>query len=1144
MKKHSFSIAARVTISTLFSIIGVALLAVSTMTAGNRTAKGVLPNAAPASGSLNPTLGTSVSWTGTATGGTTASEAVCVEGQTCDTYTLTLTGVPADWAGKKVTVQVNWLATGVDDYDLFVHKNSNAGVSVGASQGAVAPETVSFEPSSTGTGIYTAHSVYFTVLAPNVTGQYTGTATVVAGAPPTGTPPPAPQDTGPKVGYENFEPPGTLINVTSSSQGPSAATVEYLGRDAGEPSIGVNWNSTQDPVKGITFFQADLQSLFVKFDDSCPANGSSATWYNSQAPSSQLVNSDPIGFTDRVTGRSFAGQLTLTSPECKISFTDTDGKDPLGNPGPSGWAPPSLGPAGAGIDHQTIGGGPYHFPIPSLPTPYPHAVYYASQDLVTAFALRSDDGGATFGPVMPMYTTECTGLHGHIKVTPSTTATQSSGQAGTVYLPNNGCGGLGAVVVSENNGVTWTIRPVPLTASNPNFQDPAVAIDDNGRVYFAMSSHVPGPSGDSQLVVATSDDKGQTWQNTYDAGAIYGLKNVTYPAAISGDSGRAAVAFFGSTTGGDGSASTFTGVWHLFVAHTFDGGLHWTTTDATPNDPVQRGPIWAHGAADISRNLLDFFDMTMDKQGRVQVGYPDGCVDGHCVQAAASAKGNGYAARTVVARQSSGRRMLAANDPGTATEAPGMPMVTARRVGPLVNLSWSEGDSGNSMINNYQILSGIASGAETPLTTVAGTQTGGTFTDLTATDVTKTYYYKVVAANSIGTSCPNNEVAAPYLGDTCTGLIVQKTPPNHPEQSSQGAAPTSLAIDYVAVGEPPASNNLMFKMKVTNMGATPPLNSRWRMVWDSYASPGQQFYVGMTTDANSAVSFEYGTIATAVVGLVIGVPTETEIGALPGSSFNPDGTITLIIPKALVGNPQVGDLLGAVNGRTFTGDTPQTIDLERSTLLIDHTFVKAQRDNGHPAATYTVVGNTPSCTAASAIVPVSAVSRKTHTSVGDFDVDLPLTGPIGVECRVGGPSSGSHKVIVTFANSVTVNGSTTPPPSSATVTGGTGTVSSVTVNGSVVTVDLTGVGNAQKIAINLSNVSDGTNSGNVAVPMGVLFGDVNAVVAVTASDVNLVKAQVGSDITPANFRDDVNTGGFVSASDVNLVKAQVGTSLP
>jgi hypothetical protein len=255
---------------------------------------------------------------------------------------------------------------------------------------------------------------------------------------------------------------------------------------------------------------------------------------------------------------------------------------------------------------------------------------------------------------------------------------------------------------------------------------------------------------------------------------------------------------------------------------------------------------------------------------------------------------------------------------------------------------------------NYQILRGTASGAETALTTVKGTQTK--YDDTTATDTTKTYYYKVLAVNSAGMSCANNEIAAPYVGNTCSGLILQRTPPGHPEQSAQGLAPASLAIDYISAAEPPGTSNLVFKMKVTSLTSLPK-SSRWRIVWNSYAATGEQFYAGMRTDSNGTVTFEYGTVATAVIGLVIGVPTETKIGSLPGSSFNANGTITLVVPKSAVGNPQPGDLLGAVNGRTFTGDTSQTQNLERSTLLVDHTFVKGQRDNGHPAATYMLAGN-------------------------------------------------------------------------------------------------------------------------------------------------------------------------------------------
>src|SRR5438876_542234 len=946
MKTNRASLTARVTIGALFLIIGVALVVLALSATGLRSAT-------PTAGTLNPT-GPTVTWVGTAVGGGSLDESPHVEGGNCHTYILTLSGSPTDWTGLKARIGISSPdPTGLTDYDLYVHKGTNSGPIVPngtSANSGTPPEVVDLDPNdpNTGTGQFSVHVVYFSASAGF---QYSGSASAISSSTAPALVPTAPQDTGPKIGFQNFEAPGILVPVTDSSQGPTPHTVEYMGHDSGEPSVGNNWNT------GVTNFQSDLQTLFIKFDDSCPSSGQKAAWYDSPAPTSQFVDSDPIGFTDRDTGRVFAGELTLTSPSCKVSFTDTDGLDALGQPTLAGWSP-SSGPLGSGIDHETIGGGPYHTPIPSLPTPYPHAVYYCSQDLVTAFCLRSDDGGATFGPPVATYTSQCGGLHGHVKVAPD----------GTVYLPNNSCGGTGAVVVSEDNGLTWNIRPVQnatsQTRANANLQDPAVGIDNTGRVYFAMSSSTVAGSaiGGSNAVVATSTDRGQTWQNIFDVGAVYSLKNIAFSAAVAGDAGRASVAFYGSTTPGDGSANSFNGVWHLYVANTFDGGKTWTTTDATPNDTLQRGCIWMHGGADICRNLLDFFDMTVDKQGRVEVGYVDGCTDGTCAQAALTAKGNAYTARGVIARQSSGRRLLANFDPPNplhAKSVPGMPSVTQRRVGSAVSLAWSEADTGNSKIKSYQIWRGTATGAETLLTSVGETQT--TYNDLTATDITKTYYYKVLAVNSVGMSCANNEIAAPYIGDTCSGLILQRTPPGHPEQPLQGTAPASLAIDYIAAGEPPGTSNLMFKMKVTDLSSVPP-NSRWRIVWNSYAAQtfdpaAEQFYAGMRTDQNGTVTFEYGSVVTAVVGLVIGVPTDTPIGALPGSSFNADGTITVIVPKSAVGNPQPGDLLGAVNGRTFTGDTSETQNLERSTLLVDHTFVKAQRDNGHPAATYMLVGN-------------------------------------------------------------------------------------------------------------------------------------------------------------------------------------------
>src|SRR5207302_8958880 len=143
------------------------------------------------------------------------------------------------------------------------------------------------------------------------------------------------------------------------------------------------------------------------------------------------------------------------------------------------------------------------------------------------------------------------------------------------------------------------------------------------------------------------------------------------------------------------------------------------------------------------RNLHDFYDTTMDMQGRAQFDYVDRRTDGACVQADPTAKGNAYTAGGVIARKSSGRRLLASFDPPNplhARSAPGMPSVTVRRVNSVVNLAWSEADTGNANITSYRIMRGIASGAETLLTSVSGNQT--TYNDTTATDPTKTYYYK------------------------------------------------------------------------------------------------------------------------------------------------------------------------------------------------------------------------------------------------------------------------------------------------------------------------------------------------------------------------------------------------------------------
>jgi hypothetical protein len=100
------------------------------------------------------------------------------------------------------------------------------------------------------------------------------------------------------------------------------------------------------------------------------------------------------------------------------------------------------------------------------------------------------------------------------------------------------------------------------------------------------------------------------------------------------------------------------------------------------------------------------------------------------------------------------------------------------------------------------------------------------------------------------------------------------------------------------------------------------------------------------------------------------------------------------------------------------------------------------------------------------------------------------------------------------------------------------------INGSVVTINLTGVSNAQTLNINLTGVSDGMHSGDVSIPMGVLLGDVDGSGRVDSTDTFLVRQDSLQTANPSNFRADVDTSGRIDSNDVFITRQQSLTSLP
>ena len=555
-----------------------------------------------------------------------------------------------------LTIKFTWTSSAPTDIDLFAISPAGADHGPGAPDGLFTGpgnETVTItDPLD---GVWHIRST--AALSPIPTPVHASAILTTAPKPTSPAAPPSPHGVATFINYGAPEdcPQGPVPGTYQSSSNcitPAVDSTTSGQHDAGEPSIGVNWKT------GKVFIQAGNHTLRVTFNDA--QKPASSVWEDKRSPFARL-SLDPILFTDdgRLGGpnRTFSSQLNGVTSE--LSFTDNDGDS---------WLPTQGSGQPAGVDHQTVGGGPYASPSPATRTSYPHAIYYCSQDVVTAFCSRSDDGGLTFGPGIPIYTFAsvngidkpiapgtCGGLHGHVRVAPD----------GTVYVPNNDCFDNAGVerpgiAVSSDNGLSWVVRTVPdgtLLANGGS--DPSIAAGANNTIYFGYAN------GDGHAKVSVSRDRGVQWTKSTDAGTPFGVQNTEFAEVIAGDDDRAAFAFLGTQTKGDTQAADFLGVWHLYVAVTYDGGKSWTTSNATPADPVQRGCIWNGGGSNPCRNLLDFNDITVDRTGRVLVGYADGCT-GTCVsdptQNASTGPASAQDALATIARQVGGRGLFAAFD--------------------------------------------------------------------------------------------------------------------------------------------------------------------------------------------------------------------------------------------------------------------------------------------------------------------------------------------------------------------------------------------------------------------------------------------------------------------------------------------------
>jgi hypothetical protein len=920
-------------------------------------------------------------------------------------------------------------------------------------------------------------------------------------------------------GHGTVQPPGNASGIaprfqeyipTDSNGAPSSS----LGLIAGEPTIGIDTKVNIDK-GGDLFYQALYEILRIRFDDS--TSPAKATWEFKDAPNgiSNKATTDPIFLADPTTGRLWA--LQLAGGDSLTDISDDDGQT---------WSPDISGGIGTGVDHEGLGLGPYPTTAPGslIPHPtYPNALYYCSQQIATAYCARSDDGGLTYGPIVPIYnsaTSKCVGLHGHPKVAPD----------GTVYVPNKGCGldtpvlgtGLVNMVVSEDAGATWTIRAVSdSTGSLLSKGDPSVGIDKDGTVYLAYQN-----LNNNHLFVAVTHDKGVTYSPSVDVGALAGINYSVFPAVTAGDSGRAAVAFFGSTYNG---ASTnyehmsWPGVWYLYIATTYDGGNTWFVANTTPDNPIQGfGGI---GNSGDNRNHYDFIDAQIDTQGRVIASNSIGCSAG-CVNKGGP---NTFSKLTGIVRQSGGRRMLAQFDP-LEPAVPAAPLLSGSRNYHFVYLNWPDADNSGSPITGYNVYRSIDGGTESK---IFSNTTQRQIVD--PADPAHSYQYRVTAVSALGESASSN-LFAPTVGQNAPQPQLSCSLPGqvYLDRTGEGGTQPNNDIASFSIAEP---QDMPGKLVFVINNAQPSLVANGNSLFYVYFDPpsgGIRYRLRFSTDPSGSIN----EIGTGKNNDFTTDPTPetggefrnwTVISALEsGSGIQSDGSVRFIVDKTKLGI-NTGDVLLGVAVREDTAQSPSGV--------ISADYAGGRQD-------YLVVGND---FCAGPPVPTAIGSRKTHGSAGSFDIDLKPPAA-GIECRSGG-ATGDHTLVITFDLPVTVAGNGTVK---AQVISGTGQVGSggtangnaITVNGGVVTVPLTNVANAQRLTISLFGVNDGIHTGDVSIPLAVLLGDVNGSARVDAADVSSVRQQTLQTITTSNFQNDINASGRIDAADVSIARQQTLTSLP
>jgi hypothetical protein len=710
---------------------------------------------------------------------------------------------------------------------------------------------------------------------------------------------------------------------------------------------------------------------------------------------------------------------------------------------------------------------------------------------------------------------------------------------GHIYVP-----GSSNTKVSLDGGVTFLNRPRPTGVADNLFA--TIVVDTAGNLWQAWINNA-----NTKAFVSYSTDEGQTWSTPIQvstgagspAGTTPDLHSVIMPWIVVGDPGRVAVVYYGTTNTGttEVGPGDVNALWYPFASistNAMDPNPTWTQVQADEH-PNHRSTICTGGTGCVlsqtngDRSMADFFAVDKDSEGRIYIAYNENSDLSLVVPAANEFIGKPinatirlrtgpslFAAKgdllpdpkpaniAITSANASGGTLTVqgnhglppgnwASDPAGDAKYPIVPVPSANH--PALDLRETSISDDGTNLNVKLKMSDLSAAALADAATAGGTPAW----------LVTWFQAKGGVGPAMTSGDPYSHKFVKWLGQA----MFQYGTVSSVNSAALGA-PTPKTLTYIPEGVATGvvnGNDVTITVPLTSFGLVPGDKIDHVIAY----SLVEQADALLTDWADQVKSFSYG----------IGTPLANQ--------HTPDGYIQVSTDNFATST------IATVNNanNTWTASLPASGAIVCARQVLAKDLYTSVWDDVQAGPTACASVGTPMLT--------SVVSRKIHGGAGAFDVNMPLLGTRGVECRTSGNGK-DHTIIFTFPNNIVSVGSaevTAHNPG-----GSTGQV----LNGALgpnlnqYTANLTDVSNAQYLTITLHSVVDslGLSADVVSPQIGILAGDVNASGSVTSGDTNLCKAQALQPLTSSNFRQDVNASGAITTGDVNVTKQNALMQLP